>query len=77
MSFTKTQHLFNPWNEGKPVKIGRDGQVMFVFYVLLLSCIMMDWKQNPNRDVEASFKYVGVKVKAVYPSENGEFNKGN
>ncbi|ODM99957.1 YTH domain-containing protein 1 [Orchesella cincta] len=26
LSFTKTQHLFNPWNEGKPVKIGRDGQ---------------------------------------------------
>jgi len=24
--FNKTQHLFNPWNEGKPVKIGRDGQ---------------------------------------------------
>lgn len=20
-------HLYNPWNEGKPVKIGRDGQV--------------------------------------------------
>ena len=20
------QHLYNPWNEGKPVKIGRDGQ---------------------------------------------------
>ena len=27
LSFTKTQHLYNPWNEGKPVKIGRDGQV--------------------------------------------------
>ncbi|XP_069961093.1 YTH domain-containing protein 1 isoform X2 [Cherax quadricarinatus] len=26
LSFTKTQHLYNPWNEGKPVKIGRDGQ---------------------------------------------------
>jgi hypothetical protein len=28
LSFNKTQHLFNPWNEGKPVKIGRDGQVI-------------------------------------------------
>ena len=27
LSFNKTQHLYNPWNEGKPVKIGRDGQV--------------------------------------------------
>ena len=24
--FTQVQHLYNPWNEGKPVKIGRDGQ---------------------------------------------------
>ena len=22
----QVQHLYNPWNEGKPVKIGRDGQ---------------------------------------------------
>ncbi|MPC31031.1 YTH domain-containing protein 1 [Portunus trituberculatus] len=28
LSFTKTQHLYNPWNEGKPVKIGRDGQII-------------------------------------------------
>ncbi|KAJ6643174.1 YTH domain-containing protein 1 [Pseudolycoriella hygida] len=26
LSFTCTGHLYNPWNEGKPVKIGRDGQ---------------------------------------------------
>jgi len=26
LSFQKVQHLYNPWNEGKPVKIGRDGQ---------------------------------------------------
>ncbi|XP_076337939.1 uncharacterized protein LOC143240042 isoform X2 [Tachypleus tridentatus] len=26
LHFTKSQHLFNPWNEGKQVKIGRDGQ---------------------------------------------------
>ncbi|KAG8176582.1 hypothetical protein JTE90_024244 [Oedothorax gibbosus] len=26
LSFTKTQHLYNPWNESKQVKIGRDGQ---------------------------------------------------
>jgi len=26
VSFQKVQHLYNPWNEGKPVKIGRDGQ---------------------------------------------------
>lgn len=26
LSFTAAGHLFNPWNEGKPVKIGRDGQ---------------------------------------------------
>jgi hypothetical protein len=35
LQFTKTQHLYNPWNEGKPVKIGRDGQVgttAFTYY---------------------------------------------
>ncbi|GAB6028832.1 hypothetical protein CHUAL_004639 [Chamberlinius hualienensis] len=26
LPFPKTQHLYNPWNDGKPVKIGRDGQ---------------------------------------------------
>jgi len=26
LSFTKTLHLFNPFNDGKPVKIARDGQ---------------------------------------------------
>jgi len=26
LSFNKVSHLYNPWNEGKPVKIGRDGQ---------------------------------------------------
>lgn len=26
LSFTTASHLYNPWNEGKPVKIGRDGQ---------------------------------------------------
>lgn len=26
LPFSSTLHLFNPWNEGKPVKIGRDGQ---------------------------------------------------
>lgn len=26
LPFTATAHLYNPWNEGKPVKIGRDGQ---------------------------------------------------
>lgn len=26
LPFSATMHLYNPWNEGKPVKIGRDGQ---------------------------------------------------
>ncbi|XP_049777634.1 YTH domain-containing protein 1-like [Schistocerca cancellata] len=26
LPFSATVHLYNPWNEGKPVKIGRDGQ---------------------------------------------------
>ncbi|XP_065161315.1 YTH domain-containing protein 1 [Atheta coriaria] len=26
LPFNNTMHLYNPWNEGKPVKIGRDGQ---------------------------------------------------
>lgn len=30
LPFTKTAHLSNPWNEHKPVKIGRDGQVSFI-----------------------------------------------
>lgn len=31
LPFTKTAHLSNPWNEHKPVKIGRDGQVRLAF----------------------------------------------
>lgn len=27
LPFNQTLHLFNSWNENKPVKIGRDGQV--------------------------------------------------
>lgn len=27
LSFSKTSHLYNPFNDGKPVKIARDGQV--------------------------------------------------
>lgn len=26
LPFNSTMHLYNPWNDGKPVKIGRDGQ---------------------------------------------------
>ena len=26
LSFQKVQHIINPWNDSKPVKIGRDGQ---------------------------------------------------
>lgn len=26
LPFNNTMHLYNPWNDGKPVKIGRDGQ---------------------------------------------------
>ncbi|KAJ3661875.1 hypothetical protein Zmor_006253 [Zophobas morio] len=26
LPFSNTMHLYNPWNDGKPVKIGRDGQ---------------------------------------------------
>lgn len=26
LPFTSTLHLYNPWNDGKQVKIGRDGQ---------------------------------------------------
>lgn len=26
LPFSSTLHLYNPWNDGKPVKIGRDGQ---------------------------------------------------
>lgn len=36
LPFTKTAHLSNPWNEHKPVKIGRDGQVSFLLYFLCL-----------------------------------------
>ena len=35
LSFNKTLHLFNPFNEGKPVKIARDGQVNFLFFYKL------------------------------------------
>jgi hypothetical protein len=28
LDFMKTTHLHNNWNENRPVKIGRDGQVL-------------------------------------------------
>lgn len=37
--FHKTLHLLNPWNENKPVKIGRDGQV-FKFFIILLKIFL-------------------------------------
>ena len=41
LSFQKVQHLYNPWNEGKPVKIGRDGQVLKkLLAVLCFSCLV-------------------------------------
>lgn len=30
LAFTKTTHLHNSWNDNKPVKIGRDGQVKII-----------------------------------------------
>lgn len=30
LSFSNTMHLHNPWNENKPVKIGRDGQASYL-----------------------------------------------
>lgn len=35
LPFIKTAHLSNPWNEHKPVKIGRDGQVGDILLLLL------------------------------------------
>ncbi|MEQ2182587.1 hypothetical protein GOODEAATRI_023858 [Goodea atripinnis] len=32
LPFLKTAHLSNPWNDHKPVKIGRDGQVSFFWF---------------------------------------------
>jgi len=31
LPFEKTVHIRNPWNENKPVKISRDGQVQRLF----------------------------------------------
>lgn len=39
LPFVKTSHLFNSWNENKPVKIGRDGQVKFIIVCLLGKCL--------------------------------------
>ena len=48
LPFTKTAHLSNPWNEHKPVKIGRDGQVSSLhffffccFFFFFFSCIKL------------------------------------
>ena len=42
----KTTHLHNPWNENKPVKIGRDGQVLN--YVLDISAVIKKQEQDQN-----------------------------
>lgn len=40
LPFNQTLHLFNSWNENKPVKIGRDGQVFNInFKIQIFSMI--------------------------------------
>src|SRR5699024_11657115 len=39
LSFTQTSHLYNPFNEGKPVKIARDGQVSDTDLLLYIQII--------------------------------------
>ena len=36
LQFAETMHLKNPWNENKPVKVGRDGQVGDLYSLLFL-----------------------------------------
>jgi len=42
LPFTKVSHLQNPWNEKKPVKIGRDGQEIEPSLTLNLKIIMQE-----------------------------------
>lgn len=42
LPFIKTAHLSNPWNEHKPVKIGRDGQVGGTLLLLPLFYFPLD-----------------------------------
>lgn len=54
LPFTKTAHLTNPWNEHKPVKIGRDGQVSRFFYLSICGCINMKFYQHQTKAFPSS-----------------------
>ncbi|CAG7786971.1 unnamed protein product [Allacma fusca] len=65
--FNKTQHLFNPWNEGKPVKIGRDGQEIEPHVASELCRLFpmdtsIDWNAILKRSKEAAKKVNHSKV---------------
>lgn len=70
LPFTKTAHLSNPWNEHKPVKIGRDGQVsslhFFFFCCLFFFCcikIIIFWF-NIFQEIQPD---IGAQLCALFP----------
>ena len=54
--------LKNPWNDNKPVKISRDGQVRLMFVGIVIQCyIFGTCKYHIDRsDAEASTKNVFI-----------------
>lgn len=54
LPFTKTGHLLNAWNEDKPVKIGRDGQVS------ILNINSLHFRKS---NLHVARHYAGVSVK--------------
>ncbi|XP_021961107.1 YTH domain-containing protein 1 isoform X2 [Folsomia candida] len=76
LSFTKTQHLFNPWNEGKPVKIGRDGQevephVASELCRLFPSDTKVNWSSILKNSKEAAKRVGPVKVNGPIGAPGG------
>ena len=61
LSFQKVQHLYNPWNEGKPVKIGRDGQVeekLCVFHLSEVDILRRLSLRLPRSFVDSSQRWI-------------------
>ena len=74
LPFTKTAHLSNPWNEHKPVKIGRDGQVsslhffffccFFFFFLVALNFFFLFFLFNIFQEIQPD---IGAQLCALFP----------
>lgn len=59
LPFTATLHLYNPWNDGKQVKIGRDGQEIEPRVAEELCRLFPEDEGNSERNIKR-IKYINI-----------------